>query len=241
MRLISKWSMLPLLSLLLPILAAAYAPQHGPVDGQSSRTLTATGVGEISVTPDIARVSINLSSQQKTAREAVSTNNDRVQEIIDILRTTGVADEDIKTTGFNIYPRQLWGPNREDLGKVYVVSSTLTATVRDLKRIGEILDPIVSGETELSFSMYLDISDTSGPFAGALAAAVMDARQKAQIMAEAANVELGALLRLQTFVGGVPLLNPSEVGIDRFAEVQIPISPGQSKVSTQVTAIYEIR
>ncbi len=240
MCLISKRSVLPSLLLLLPLLASAYAPQDGPVTGQSTRTLRATGVGEISVTPDIARVSINLSSEEKTAREAVSTNNDRAQEIIDILRTTGVAEEDIKTTGFNIYPRQLYGPNREDLGKVYVVSMTLTATVRDLNRVGEVLDPIVSTNSELSFSMYLDISDASTPFAGALAAAVSDAREKALIMAEAAQVELGALLRLETFVGGVPILN-AESGVDRFAEAQIPIAPGQSKVSTQVIAIYEIR
>ena len=230
----------PIISLgLFCVTLAAFAKQEAPVTTIGQRTLTTTGVGAVSLKTDIARVSLTITTEDKDLSRATEGNSLSAERALQVLGESGVASEDIKTENFNIYPRTDWGPNGENRGIIYSVQHQFSVTVRQLDRLGRILDPVLEVDASISLSIRLDVDDKSGPFAEALTAAVQDARNKAALMAEAAGVTLGNLLSLQSYVGGIPV--PAGAADERAFAESLPIAPGQTEITTQVLAVYEIK
>ena len=239
-------SFLIVLSLLALGLAACSAAQAAPVavDGEATappRTLSVTGTGRISLTPDIARITVGVQTEGKEAAEAVAQNNARAQEVIAALKAFGIPDEDIRTQTFSVYPRRDYSREGRPQQITYVVQNTLSVTVRDLDQIGEVLDAVVrSGANDIS-GIQFDIADRSGANAKALQAAVAEARGRADVLAQAAGVELGAVQTIATNIGGGVPVFAGRMALDVAEAAEVPVSPGQMEITADVTIVYELR
>src|SRR5664280_60468 len=125
----------------------------------AQRTITVTGTGKVTLTPDIAYISIGVHTENPSATQAVSGNNTQAQAVIAAIKGFGVADKDIQTTDFSINPQQQTDENGKVTGILYVVDNTVYVTVRDLTKLGELLDSTDTAGANNINSIQLDVAD----------------------------------------------------------------------------------
>ncbi|MEW6716040.1 MAG: SIMPL domain-containing protein [Chloroflexota bacterium] len=211
------------------------------VSGETTpiRTLSVTGVGKVSLSPDMASISIGVSTQNSSAKEALASNNQQTQKVIETLVVFGIDSKDIRTTDFSIYPQQEWGANGQLIGVFYHVNNTVLVTVRELEQLGRILDTVVQAGANNIYGIQFDLTDKSAALAEARSLAVQDAQTEAEQLAEAAGITLGLVQSISTYAGeeAVPLYR-GMVMVEAPAEV--PISAGEMTISVQVDVVYEI-
>jgi len=98
---------------------------------ESVRTLNVNGIGQVDLTPDIAYIYIGVHDEAATASEAVDANKTHTNSVIAALTKAGVAEKDIRTSNFSIWPSQQYGPDGTISGTVYMVDNTVNVTVRE--------------------------------------------------------------------------------------------------------------
>jgi len=208
------------------------------------RTITVTGSGKTVLSPDIAYINIGVQTEGQDAAQVVSENNQNTQQVIDALIATGVAEEDIQTTNFNIYPRQEYDPQGQPTGEItYVVNNTVYVTVRDLDQVGDLLNTAVASGANTIHGIQFDVADKDEALSDARVAAVENAEVIASELAGAAGVTLGEIHSISTLTGGYPVPmfeGRGGGGAAVMAEAAVPISPGQMIVTVEVTVIYLI-
>lgn len=219
---------------------AAPPSQQGDGDTPDPRTLTVNGTGVVDVTPDLARIAIGVQTEGPEAAAAVSENSAQAQAIIAALADFGIAEEDIRTSSFNVFPRQERDSEGNLTGITYVVQNTVQVTVRELDQFGEVLDAAVQAGANNISDIQFDVADRSALNAKALAAAVEDARARAEILADAAGVELVQVLSLDSF-GSSPVFAAQRVSLEFAEAADIPIAPGQIQITVDVNVRYEIQ
>ncbi len=204
-------------------------------------TITVSGEGRVSLTPDMAGISIGVSTEDKEAAKAVKTNNAKTQEVIGQLKSSGIAEKDIRTTNFTVYPRQQFDSSNKPSQTTYVVENTVYVKVSNLDKLGEILDTVVNAGANTISNIQFDTSDPTKGYDQALESAIQDAYGKAQTAAKAAGVKLGPVHTIQTSLSSS---GPNPYSRDMMAAVpaaaKVPISPGQLDVVVNVTIVYLI-
>jgi uncharacterized protein YggE len=207
------------------------------------RTISVNGSGRVTLSPDLARISIGVQTDGEDAAEAVAENNSQAQAVQDALDGFAIAAEDIRTTNFSIYPRQDYGPEGEIRSITYVVNNTVFVTVRDLDQIGEILEAVVSAGANNINSIQFDVADREGANQEALKAAVANARERAEALAEAAEVELGAVQSIESFLGNGPVPVVREFAAVDMEAIggAVPVSPGEMEITVEVGVVFEIQ
>jgi uncharacterized protein YggE len=206
-------------------------------------TLTANGTGTVYVVPDIAIVSIGVTSRGANAAEALASNSAGLTAAIDTIRAQGVAERDIGTSGFSIYP--VYEDPKPDNGtqteppKIvgYQVTNEVRVTIRDIEASGAILDKVVSAGANQVNGITFDSADRTTPADAALADAVADARRQAEIMATAAGVRLVRIVSINASSGGVMPMARFEMSM---ASAPVPVLPGQREVNANATVTWEI-
>jgi uncharacterized protein len=227
-----------------PTVTATSSP---PTSGQPAnpRTLTVSGTGVAYLTPDIAYVSIGVHTENTDAATAVSANNTNSQKVIDALKNYGIADKDIQTTNFSIYPQQQVDNQGKPTGQInYVVDNTVYVTVRDLSKIGNLLDTVVKAGANSINSIQFDVTDRTKALSDARQAAIADAKAQAQEVASAAGVTLGAVQSIDVTGGStppVPVFQAKGAGPMVASAANVPVNPGQLTVTISVNVVYQIQ
>jgi len=205
------------------------------------RTISVNGSGIITLKPDIAYINIGVRSEGKNAEETVASNNTASQNLFQALAQAGIAENDIQTSNFSISPRQDYGSDGEIVGITYIVDNTVAVTVRDLNSVGAVLDAAVGAGANSISGIRFDVEDREAAQQQAMEAAVDNARTRAEVLAGAANVQLGAVISIQSYLGGATPIayEKSQVMADTAASV--PVSTGEMQISVDVSVVYEIQ
>lgn len=218
------------------------AAQEGPAPRR--QTLTVTGEGHATGVPDMATFSTGVVSEAKVAREALDANSKAVADLIAAVKGTGVEARDISTSGFSVQP-QYAEPKKDsnDGPRIvgYQVRNTVSVRVRDLARLGGLLDQVVTSGANQIGGIAFDIADPSKLEDAARVAAVEDARHQAELIANASRVRL---VRVLTVVAGsAPRPMPRMMAAAPMrlkAADAVPVEAGESEVTADVTITYEI-
>ena len=209
-----------------------------------TRTLSVNGAGEALLTPDIAYIYIGVHSEEASATEAVAANNQKTQSVVTALKKAGVAEKDIRTTNFSIWPNTQYGPESQQIGTTYVVDNSVYVTVRDLDGLGKLLDSAVKSGANSINSIQFDVEDKTQAIKEARAAAVANALEQAQELADAAGLKLGEVQNIG-FYDSVPtpyMTSFGKGGGGAVAEAaSVPIQPGQLTVMVTVNITYELK
>jgi uncharacterized protein YggE len=239
---------LPLLliaALLTGCAGTAFAQTETPTTPQApNRTLTVNGSGRVYLTPDIAYVTIGVHTEADTATEAMSQNNEQTQAVIAAIKSAGVADKDIQTSNFSIYPQQQYDEQGKLTGEIrYSVDNSVMVTVRDINAIGELLDTVVQAGANNISGIQFDVDNKTAALTSARQAAVADARTKAQELAEAAGVELGEIQTISEYTSGgpVPMYDMRAGAPAAEMAASVPVQPGQLLVTLEVNVAFGIR
>ena len=236
--------------LLIGVIAIAWgaapivrAQDDTPVPQTTPRTLTANGSGQVFLTPDIAYINIGVRTDGKVASEAVASNNETADKVVQALRGNGIDAKDIRTSNFSIYPQQQYNEQGQPGEITYVVENSLYVTVRKLDEIGDVLDSAVEAGANSIYGITFDVSNKAQLLGDAREAAVANAQQVAQELAQAAGVTLGEVQSLTSYSGGYPAPMYSGMGgvVAREAAASVPVSAGELSFTVEVTMVFEIR
>lgn len=230
---------------LIGVAAAALLVLSGCAVGNSgsgsedSTGITARGVGRVTGVPDTLVIVLGVETEAAEAAQALSRNNERAEAVLNRLRAAGIADEDLKTSQFSIFPRF------DDEGRSirgYVVSNLLTARVdADSVDAGELIDQAAAaaGNDIRVQSVGFEIDDEGPLFAEAREDAISKAREQAEQLADAAGVDLGDVRSITeaSTVGGP---GPSFFALPQTDEASAPILSGTQEITLEVEVVFEI-
>ncbi len=200
----------------------------------SPRTITVNGSGIVTTVPTRADFTFGVSATANTATGALHANAAQMTKVIAALRAHGVAAADIQTAQIAL------SPNRNQNGdKIlnYTATNSVTARVHSIAKAGPVVDAAVDAGANEVDGPSLTSGDARLLSQSALKAAVADARQRAQAIASAAGVKLGAVLSVSEQSGSSPI----PFGAEKAAAVATPISAGTVQIESDVTATFAIR
>ena len=208
------------------------------------RSISVSGAGSVNLVPDIAYIYLGVNTQKPSASEAVAENNAQTEKMIKALRNFGIDAKDIRTTNFSIWPQERYDPltGTPTGEKTYVVDNTVYVTVRDLDKLGELLDTVIAAGANTVNSIQFDVADKDEAIKQARAEAVKDAAEQATSLADAAGVKLGEVHTISFFDSTpYPVYNGKGGGGGTVAEAAVPIQPGQLTFTVTVSVTYEIK
>lgn len=213
---------------------AVTAPSHADDRG----TLTLTGSGSVAIAPDIATVSVGNEARAEAAADALNVNSERTAQLIATLIEAGVAESDIRTSGFSVSPLYTRNSSLSTGGDGidgYQVSNQVSATIRDLTQVGPVLDRLVRDGANRIGGISFGVSDDSAARDEARALAVADARHRAEVYARAAGVSLGPIIEMRE---GGPVSAPMPMALE--ARSAVPIQAGSTQISAAITVTWAI-
>ncbi len=229
--------------------------KFGSTDSDPSKvsTIDVSGQGEAFAIPDTATESFTVEQKASTVHEAQATVTKKVNDVIAFLKSSGIAEKDIKTTNYSAYPEQSSPvpcysqvcPMSQRMPTIigYDVSQTITLKIRDTSAVGKIIDGLGSrGVTGLSGPDF-SVADPDSVQAEARKKAIDDAETKAKVLAKDLGVDLVRIVRFSENNGGgypMPMFAKADMGMASGAAApQVPA--GENKYSSNVTVTYEIR
>lgn len=208
------------------------------------RYITVTGKGKISATPDIAWVSSGVSTHAKTASEALIKNNNLMQAVIQVLINANIKDKNIQTSGFSVHPVYDY-PKNSTSPKLtsYRVSNTVTVKITDIDKLGELLDKLVSSGSNKISGIRLGFDNNLELLNEARKNAIANAKSKAQLYAQAADVDLGNVVSISELDTRLPqpVYWHAEMGQTKMMARPVPVMKGEQDISTSVTVVYELK
>ena len=203
------------------------------------RTITVTGTGLVTLTPDIATINIGVHSQNASASVATADNNTKAQAVINAVKAAGVADKDIQTTNFSISPQQQYDKDGNMTGIIYMVDNIVSVTARDLTKLGGLLDASVSAGANSINSISFDLADKTAALTQARSAAVENARKQADELTSATGVSLGDVQTISYYDNTAPIT--VQYSRADLAAASVPIQSGSMQISTTVTIVYGLK
>lgn len=220
-----------------PLAAQDASPARRP-------TLTATGQARVSATPDIATFSTGVVSAAKTAGEALAANTKAVADVIAAVKASGVEPRDIATSGFSVMPQyQQVKRDGSEAPRIvgYEVRNSVSVRLRDLTRLGGLLDEVVTKGSNQIGGISFEIADPAKLEEQARAAAVKDARRQAEIMAEAGGVRITRVLTIVEDGGVAPMPRMFDAAPMAMAKREaVPVEAGEREVQARVSITFEI-
>src|SRR5580700_11634185 len=202
---------LALIALLPTLAGASPAPAlERLTDISNDRWVEVSGEGSVSAAPDFARVTLGVTSTGKTAGEAMAANAKAANALVSLIKSEGVAPADIQTSEVSISPMfSQPAPGQKTAPTItgYSVSNNVTVMVRDIPRLGSLLDKAVTAGANSIYGAGFGHNDPSALLDSARTVAVADARRKADIYATAAGARIGRLMVLTEEPGRPPIVS----------------------------------
>jgi uncharacterized protein YggE len=219
-------------------------PQAALAASDTPRVITVSGEGEVRATPDEAMLSAGVVSNARTAAAALADNAHAMNAVFATLRSAGVPEKSMQTSGFNVSPQYATDKNGAQTPHIvgYQVSNTVNVTVDDLSKVGPVLDALVASGANSVGDISFGIKNPKAAMAQARALAVADAIDRAQALTKAAGVTLGPITSIGES-GGYEPPRPMYrmVAGMAAAPAQTPIAAGEQSVTANVSITWEIR
>lgn len=219
------------LTLILTLTAGALAENDGEI--------VVSGNATVRVAADMATLQVGVETVTTDVTRGQSDNAAAISAILTALKDAGVADEDLTTSNFNVYSG--YDYSGENPVRNYTVTNMLTVTVRDLDKVGSLIDAAVAAGANQIYGLSFLSSKENEAFQKALTRAVEDAKAKAETLAQAAGVTLGALEEISSASTGY------DYGVNNVYDAKemnaggSTIVAGDVQVYATVTLTYDLK
>ena len=229
---------------ILPLLAAAAVsvPATAEVQVTSTGPVVALTVQEsVEAEPDIVNVSAGVTTQARTAVEAMRLNATAMTQVIERIKSLGVPERDIQTTGISLGAQYDYNQaTQRQVFRGYQASNRVSVKLRQIDRTGEVLDALVAaGATDLGGPDW-SIDDDTAARAQARRQAMETARAQALEYARSAGYSDIRLLEVnETIVPSRPMPMFARVAVEQAAAAT-PVQPGMVQATVSVTVSYEM-
>lgn len=205
------------------------------------RRISVTGTGHVEATPDMATLSLGVTSEADEAAKAMSQTSDAVARILERLTGMGLEQRDVQTERLTLNP--VWSnqpetkPQRSEITG-YVASNIVRVRVRDMEALGGILDAVVADGANAFNGLSFGMQEPDALADEARKQAVADARAKAELLAQTAGVTLGKVISIADQDRGQPMPRMMEMSAAR--DSGMPVASGEVTISASVSMVFAI-
>jgi uncharacterized protein YggE len=201
--------------------------------------VTVQGDGKVTVLPNKAHITLGVTTDGKTASEALEANSKAMKALFKKLAELGIADRDVQTVALNLTPKYKHPKDQEPELIGYVASHQIGVTVRKVDETGTVLDALVQDGANQVQGISFGVEENEKLMDEARVKAVADARRKADLYAAAAGVSVGKVVTISEVNVGWPqarVWSPMEFK----ADTSTPIAKGEQQLSVTVTVVFSI-
>ena len=229
---------------LLLLVTAAATPALAQQAGSpafAATTLSLTASGEFRATPDMATITLGVDTTAPSAGRAMSGNDERMTQVVGALKSAGIEARDLQTSSLSLSPQTVFEDGHPPRVTGYQASNQVTITVRDLARLGPVVDAVVgAGATNIG-QISFGLSNPQAAENSARIAAVKSLDDKATLYAQATGYHLVRLVNLSE---GVPEESAPRPQMALMAmaprAAATPVEAGTLDVHVDVSGIFEL-
>lgn len=218
------------------VLASTLALPFAQSAHAEASLITVTGEAHVAAAPDMAALSLGVTTTAATASEAMAANSAAMAAVMARLRDAGVVEADLQTSNLALNPN--WSNSASDVAPTingYAASNQLSVQIRALDTLGKVVDAAISDGANTLNGVNFDITNPRPLQDQAREAAVVDAIAKATLLAKSAGVTLGKIVSISE---SGPASGP--MPMFRVAASEVPVATGQIDISQSVTLVFEI-
>jgi len=221
--------------------------------GETENMISVSGTGEMYATPDLALTYFSVVTEKKTVAAALSENTEKMNAVIAAVKAQGVEDKDLKTTTFNISPRYEWKkiediissssyyPEGERTLVGYEVTQSLEVKIRDLSKVGDILEAGVAAGSNQVGGITFTIENADELKNQAREMAINEAKQKAETLADQLDLRLVEIASFSENGGSYYSKSYDTAGGSMAAPESISIETGENKIEVSVSITYKVK
>jgi uncharacterized protein YggE len=220
-----------------------YVTTNGATDQPAEHTITVAGSGKVTVVPDMATISLGVLVQRNTAKAAREAAAESMTKVVAAVKALGIDDKDIASSSISLQPTYDY-TNNGGTPRItgYQLQNTITITVRDLSKLGDVLDDsVISGATTVD-GISFDVADRTAAEAKAREAAVADAKAQADTLAKGVGVSITGVASMSETVSTPIWYGPqmAAAGAPAADTAKTPVMPGSTDVTIQVQVTFLI-
>ena len=240
---------LSLAALASPALAQQVSPV--PVVAAGHSVLTVSADGRSTRAPDLAVFGAGVTTQGKTAAEALAANSRSMTQVIASLKRAGIAERDIQTSNLSVNPvyaepRRLPGGSTEPRTPEivgYQVSNSVSVRQRKLGDYGKVIDTLVTAGANQVNGPAFQLDDAEVALDEARIAAMAKARARADLYARAAGLKVVRILSISEsggYYAPPPVLFARDMAAGAPPPPPAPVQPGELQLTANVTVLFEL-
>ncbi len=238
--LFSRLAGLAILSGAFAMTASAQTPVPQAVISSQGTLLSISAQAEAAQAPDIASISVGVVTESTDSAQAMRDNATRMNAVLAAIGKLRIADKDVQTSGVNLYPQHRYVRDEAPQISGYQASNTVTVKVRDLSRLGEVMDALAGQGANQIHGPNFQIDNPEPLYDKARLAALDKARQRAKTYADALGARVLRIVSIGEGGGGyrpVPMMAMAKSA--DMAE-STPIAPGENTVSVSLDVVFEL-
>ena len=229
------------LAIALPMTANAQTQADAAIAAPQGTLLSVSATAEATRVPDIATISTGVVTQAADANAAMRANAAQMDKVMKAIRAAGIAERDIQTSGINLNPQYKYADNQPPTITGYQASNTVNVKVRDLSKLGQVLDAFVANGANQLNGPNFEVDKPDEAYDEARLAALKKAQTRARTYASALGLNVRRIVSISE--GGASLPRPMPMmramAADGFAK-ETSVSPGEASLSVSIDVVFEL-
>ncbi len=210
-----------------------------PADGT---LLSVSASADAKRVPDVATISTGVVTQATDANAAMRANATQMDKVMAAIRAAGIAERDIQTSGINLNPNYKYVENAPPTIVGYQASNTVNVKVRDLSKLGKVLDTFVEvGANQINGPSF-EVDTPDEAYDEARIAAIKKAQARAKTYADALGLKVRRIVSISE--GGASFPRPMPymraMAADAGMAKETSVAPGESTLSVNIEVVFEL-
>jgi len=222
--------------------AAAQTPTAALQVPADATLLTVAAHAEARRVPDIATVSAGVVTQAADANSAMRQNAEQMARVVAAIRAAGIAERDVQTAGVNLNPQYRYAENQPPVITGYQAMNTVNVTVRDISKLGRILDALVATGANQVNGPAFDVDRKDEAFDEARREALKKAQARAEMYARSLGLQVRRIVSIdETGDGGPrPMIQMAAKAAMARDVAETSISPGENVMGLTLNVVFEL-
>ena len=207
------------------------------------KTISVSSEGTVKVKPDMVYINVGVQTEDKSSKVAQQENATKMNKVMQVLKELKIADSDIKTSQYTIYPIETYSEkDQRSYITGYRVINTLEITIRDISKVGAAIDAVTANEANTVSNIRFTVADPDKYYLQALENATVKAKAKADVLAKQFGIKISLPSQINETSGGYnpPIMYTSMESVKSKADAapMTDISSGELEIRASVGLVY---
>jgi hypothetical protein len=217
------------------------SPAQAPAATADGTLLSISARAEASRVPDVATLSTGVVTQAADANAALKANSAQMARVVAAIRAAGVPERDVQTSGISIQPQYRYADNQPPVITGYQASNTVSLKVRDIARLGQVLDALVAAGANQVDGPNFEIDKPEAVYDEARQAALAQAQARAQMYANTLGMRVRRIVSISEGGGFQPPMPMMMKAVAMDARMEsAPVAPGETTLSANLDVVFEL-